>query len=148
MDSLTCLINKSITTGHVLKGLKKARVIPIYKTGDVSTPGNYRPISVLSVVSKILEKAVHFQLCGFLNENKILYPNQSGFRPLHSTATALMKIVNQWALNLDNNKLTGVAFIDLRKAFDTVDHDILLHKLTAIGCSDTSIQWFVSYLSN
>ena len=89
VDSFTCLINNSITTGHVPKGLTKARVIPIYKTGDMSTPGNYRPISVLSVVSKILEKAVHFQLCGFLNKNEILYPNQSGFRPLHSTATAL-----------------------------------------------------------
>ena len=59
-----------------------------------------------------------------------------------------MKLVNQWSLNIDNNKLTGVAFIDLRKAFDTVDHDIMLHKLKAIGCSDSSVQWFVSYLSN
>ena len=147
-DSLTCLINRSITTGYVPKGWKEARVIPIYKTGDMSTPNNYRPISVLPIVSKILEKAVHFQLFEFLDKNDILFPNQSGFRPLHSTATALMKLVNQWSSNIDNNKLTGVAFIDLRKAFDTVDHNILLNKLEAIGCSDTSIKWFRSYLSN
>ena len=114
----------------------------------MSTPSNYRPISILSVVSKILEKAVHFQLCDFLDKYEILCASQSGFRPLHSTATALMKLVNQWSLNFDNNELTGVAFIDLRKAFDTVDHDILLHKLKAIGCSDKSVRWFVSYLSN
>ena len=81
---------------------------------------NYRPISILPIVSKIVERAVHKQLSEFLDANNILHPNQSGFRPMHSTNTILMKLVSQWSLNIDNKLLTGVAFVDLRKAFDTV----------------------------
>ena len=78
---------------------------------------------------------MHKQLSEFLDANNILHPNQSGFRPMHSTNTILMKLVSQWSLNIDNKLLTGVAFVDLRKAFDTVDHEVLISKLTSIGCT-------------
>ena len=83
-----------------------------------------------------------------MDENQLLHHNQSGFRPKHSTATALAKLVNQWSLNIDNKEISGVAFIDLRKAFDTVDHELLLHKLACIGCSNRTIYWFKSYLGD
>ena len=106
------------------------------------------PISVLPVLSKILERAVHNQLFQFISNHNLLYPNQSGFRPLHSTTTALVKLVNLWSRNIDAGKLTGVAFIDLRKALDTVNHELLLTKLGTLGCSEMSLKWFQSYLDD
>ena len=114
----------------------------------MTNPSNYRPISILSVVSKIIERAVHRQLSEFIDENYILNSNQSGFRPKHSTTTALTKFVNDLSWNIENKQISGVAFIDLRKAFDTVDHNILLAKLTDIGCSRECVQWFKSYLTD
>ena len=147
-QSLTDIINKSLNTGVVPRAWKLARVVPIFKSGDTSCLNNYRPISILPIVSKIIEKAVHKQLTAFLDNSKILHPNQSGFRAMHSTSTVLTKLVNQWSLNVENKQLTGVAFIDLRKAFDTVDHELLLSKLRSIGCAEGSVKWFESYLSN
>ena len=147
-ESLTDIINKSLTSGCVPKGWKTARVIPIFKAGDMTNPSNYRPISILSVVSKIIERAVHRQLSEFIDENDILNSNQSGFRPKYSTTTALTKFVNDLSWNIENKQISGVAFIDLRKAFDTVDHNILLAKLTDIGCSRECVQWFKSYLTD
>ena len=82
---------------------------------------------------------MHKQLSEFWDINNILHPNQSGFRPMHSTNTVLMKLVSQWSLNIENKQLTGVAFVDLRKAFDTVDHELLISKLISIGCSEESV---------
>ena len=147
-QSLTDMINMSLIRGVVPCAWKRARVVPIFKSGDISSLSNYRPISILPIVSKIVERAVHKQLSEFLDANNILHPNQSGFRPMHSTNTILMKLVSQWSLNVDNKLLTGVAFVDLRKAFDTVDHEILISKLTSIGCTKESIKWFKSYLSD
>ena len=147
-ESLCDIINKSLLTGVVPREWKKARVVPIFKSGDISSLNNYRPISILPIVSKIIERAVHQQLSEFLDQNQLLHPNQSGFRPKHSTATALAKLVNQWSLNIDNKDISGVAFIDLRKAFDTVDHELLLHKLACIGCSNRTIYSFKSYLGD
>ena len=114
----------------------------------MSSLNNYRPISILPIVSKIKERAVHQQVSEFLDENQLLPSNQSGFRPKHSTATALAKLVNQWSLNIDNKEISGVAFIDLRKAFNTVKHELLLHKLACICCSNRTIYWFKSYLGD
>ena len=142
------IVNLSIVKGYVPYLWKSARVLPLHKSGDTSCLSNYRPISVLPIVSKILERAVHFQLSQFISDHNLLHPNQSGFRPLHSTTTALAKLVNLWSKNIDDGKLSGAAFIDLRKAFDTVNHELLLKKLSSLGCSNNSVKWFQSYLSD
>ena len=130
-----------------LGGMKSAKVIPLFKSGETSDVGNYRPISILPIVSKILERAVCDQLSQFINEHELMHPNQSGFRPRHSTTTILAKLVTQWSKNVEDGDLTGVAFIDLRKAFDTINHDILMVKLRSLGCTTSSLKWFASYLS-
>ena len=88
---------------------------------------------------------MHSKLFQFFSDKNRLHSNQSGFRPLHSTITALVKLVNCWSKNIDEGKLTGVAFIDLRKAFDTVNHELLLTKLAKLGCSNLTLKWFKSY---
>ena len=125
-QSLTDIINMSLIRGVVPRAWKRARVVPIFKSGDISSLNNYRPISILPIFSKIVERTVHKQLSAFLDIDNKLHPNQSGFRPMHSTSTVLMKLVSQWSLNIENKQLTGVAFVDLRKAFDTVDHELLI----------------------
>ena len=100
-----------------------AGVTPIFKKGSKSDINNYRPISVIPVASKVLEKLVYDQLYHYLNDNKLLSSCQSGFRSLHSTITALLEATNSWSVNIDNGFLNGVVFIDLKKAFDTIDHE-------------------------
>ena len=109
---------------------------------------NYRPISILPVTAKILEKLVFNQLDAYLNDNKIINTNQSGFRPGHSTLNALLKVTEDWLHSMDKGNLIGMVTIDLRKAFDTVDHSILLEKLRLNGLDDHACKWFKSYLSD
>ena len=108
---------------------KKAWVLPIYKSGNRYNCENYRPISILPIISKILERCVFNQLYNFLNENSLLSKHQFGFRPKSSTLTALIQMCDEFYQNLDNGKLNGVVFLDIRKAFDSVDHKILLCKM-------------------
>ena len=96
---------------------------------DIRLCENYRPISILSVISKILERSVFDQLYKFLNDNSLLSKYQSGFRPKNSTLTALLHMCDEWHQNLDCGKMIGVVFLDIRKAFDSIDHKILLHKM-------------------
>ena len=103
---------------------------------------------MLPTLSKILEKAVHNQLYYFLNENKIITSKQFGFRPKLSTNTALTQFTDNVLLNMDSGRLTGAIFLDLSKAFDTVDNDLLLRKLKSVGLSDDTVNWFESYLTN
>ena len=107
---------------------------------------NYRPVSLLSIPSKILEKAVNKDFQDYLIENRILTDKQFGFRPNHSCETVLLCMVDQWAQNVDQGYVNGVAFIDMRKAFDAVNHSILLMKLKCVGCTERSLKWFTSYL--
>ena len=102
---------------------------PIFKKGSKSDLNNYRPISVLPIVSKLFQKIIYQQLYDYLDKHKILNTYQSGFRSLHSTMTALLETTNNWSINIDNGLLNGVVYIDLKKAFDTIDHAILLRKL-------------------
>ena len=109
---------------------------------------NYRPISVLLVFSKIIERAVHLMVYEYLRRNKLLSVYQSGFGPLHSTATCLTDVTNNLLQNIDKGLLTGIAFLDFSKAFDTLDHEHLLWKLESFGFPSSSVQWFNAYLSN
>ena len=145
--SLKYIINMSLKTGIYPDKWKEAKVFPLHKGGDLSDTNNYRPISILPVLSKVIERAVHKHLYSFLSANNLINKLQSGFRPQHSTETALTDMVDDWLQNMNSGEMTGVAFIDLRKAFDTVNHEILLSKLYDLGSNDICIEWFRSYLS-
>ena len=146
--SLTAIFTKSIITGIYPTEWKMARVTPVFKKGEKSDLNNYRPISVIPVVSKVFEKIVYDQLYQYLNDNQLLSSCQSGFRSLHSTLTALLEATNSWSVSIDNGFLNGVVFIDLKKAFDTIDHEIILRKLSYFGADQATAKWFQSYLSN
>ena len=146
LNSLVYIMNLSLSTGVFPDLWKVAKIIPLHKGGDMSI-NNFRPIAILPVLSKIIERAVHKHLYDYLSEHRLINENQSGFRPFHSTETCLLDMVNQWTSSMNSGNMIGVAFIDLRKAFDTVSHKILLDKLNDLGASDTSIKWFRSYLS-
>ena len=147
-DSLLYIFNLVLDTGVFPDDLKLAKITPIYKEGDKTKCGNFRPISVIPAVAKILEKIIYDQLSSYINENDIICEQQSGFRPNHSTETALLNCTNQWLLNMDKGLINGVLFLDFKKAFDTVDHTILLRKLQQYGIKGTALKLFTSYLNN
>ena len=141
---LTFIVNLSISTNTVPIELKKARVRPLFKKSNRLLVSNYRPVSVLNVVSKILERAVYIQLEKYLNESNILFNHQSGFRKAYSTETCLINLTDTIRKELSNGNYVGMVLLDLQKAFDTVDHQILCKKLNFMGVRN--IEWFQSYL--
>ena len=148
VDPLVDIINLSFTTGCYIENLKIAKVIPIYKEkGSELLNCNYRPISLLSNINKIIEKLMHERLYNFLTKHNVIYELQFGFRKKHSTTHALMKLTEDIRHSLDSGNFSCGVFIDLQKAFDTVDHNILLAKLEHYGVRGTTNEWFKSYLS-
>jgi hypothetical protein len=147
---LRVIINQSLTTGIVPDNMKIAEVIPIYKgkDSDIHDFGNYRPISLLPAFSKVLEKAVHMQLYQYMNDNNLLNENQYGFRHYHSTEYAAIELVDRLHKALSQGNNPFAVFIDLSKAFDTLDHTILLKKLTHYGIRGTTHKWFQNYLGD
>ena len=145
---LTYLINSSFESGTFLKELKLAKVIPIFKSGDKQDISNYRPISILSLFSKVFKKTMYNHLNNFIDANKILYKYQFGFRKSHSTNHAIIPLVEKVNNAMDSGKISIGVFLDLRKAFDTVDHCILLDKLYKYGIRGTTWNWYKSYLEN
>ena len=144
---LTTLINQSLSKGVFPSNLKIAKIIPIFKKDDLHLFDNYRPISLLPAISKIYEKTVHIQLLNYFTTNKLLYTHQYGFRPDHSTELAALELTDQIFSLLDQGKHPFAIFIDLSKAFDTINHTILLHKLQHYGITGIELQWFSSYLT-
>ena len=142
------MINASISSGIFPDKLKLANVIPIHKGGCKEDPNNYRPISVLPTISKVFERHIANQLNDYFEETNIIDKHQSGFRKYHSCQTALIRLVDSWLSNIDAGHMIGSVFLDFKKAFDLVDHEILIHKLKLYHFSDESLQFFTSYLEN
>jgi len=143
---LASIINNSFSTGIFPKLLKQARVTPIHKAGSEIELNNYRPISILHIFSKIFEKVTHSQLANYLERNKILYDNQFGFRSKRSTNQAISRHLQFIYNEIDKNRIPISIFLDFKKAFDCVDHQILLSKLNYYGIRGLTNEWFRSYL--
>jgi hypothetical protein len=145
---LSHIFNLSLSNGVFPSQLKNCRVIPIFKAGDHTERDNYRPISLLSSFSKILEKIVAEKLIEHLLSNDLLYLHQYGFLPNRSSEQNLIQIVNYISEALNDNMYCIGIFLDLKKAFDVCSHEILLRKLQKMGIQGTAYNWFASYLSN
>ena len=144
---LTLSINQSLCTGIFPDQLKVAKVIPLYKKDDQHLFDNYRPISLLPAISKVFEKIAFIQVYDYLEKNNLLYSSQYGFRALHSTELAALEMTDIISKTMDSGKIPISIFLDLSKAFDTLDHTILLKKMQHYGFQGVALAWFKSYLS-
>ena len=147
LPALTHIINLSIAQSEFPSIWKLAKVIPLLKKGDPLTPKNYRPVALLPMFSKILERVVFNQLVQYLDSHGLLHPNHHGSRHDHSTATALIQMYDQWTEEVEKGNMVGVMMIDLSAAFDMVDHPLLLQKLQLFGLEDDALSWVRSYIS-
>ena len=145
---LATIFNQSICSWIFPSKLKCAKIIPIFKDEDDTLPENYRPISLLSIYNRIFEKLMYSRVTKFVKDCNILYDQQYGFRSKHSTQHAVLEMVNTILQNMDNGKFSCGVFIDLKKAFDTVNHEILLAKLENYGIRGVINSWFRSYLTD
>lgn len=145
---LSFIINLSLRTSSIPSDWKLAKVVPLHKKGDSSLESNYRPISVLSVCSKILERAVHHQLIDFLEREELFSNSQYGYRKHRSTEHATIFLTDNIRKSIDKGNLLGALFVDLSKAFDTLSHAILLGKLKSYGIKGIALNWFKDYLFN
>ena len=147
-EPLTHIINLSLRTAVVPGKMKIAKFVPLFKSGSKTSVENYRPISVLPALSKIFERTVYDQLSNYLEHNNLLTTSQFGFRKRYNTELAVTLFTDHIRQSMDQGKLTGAVFIDLQKAFDTVEHSILLSKLPFYGIKGTKLLWIKSYPSN
>jgi retron-type reverse transcriptase len=127
---------------------KISRVTPVYKSGVTTELGNYRPIAIISPFSKVLERLVYNQVFSFIEKQKIIFEYQFGFRKGHSTEHAILETIEYLKTAIDENKVTCAIFLDFSKAFDTIDHKILLDKMNSYGICRIAHEWFSSYISN
>ena len=149
ISKLICdIFNLSILLSKFPKQCKTAKIRPIYKKGSKLEAVNYRPISLLPLISKVFERCIHDQLQKYVTNFNIIYKFQSGFRSDFSTDTCLSYLHDKILKGLDKGEYTGMILIDLQKAFDTIDHKILIYKLKYIGLAKTSIDWIQSYLTS
>ena len=147
-ETLTYVYNLCISKNRIPKAFKVAKIIPIHKTGDCEDPTNYRPISILSTLSKPLEIHINKHILKHFNSLDLFHQNQSGFRVNHSCHTALTNLIDQWLVNINNDKITGVIAVDFMKAFDVVDRNLLLKKLQMYGITNNTLEFLSSFLSD
>ena len=145
--AITHIINLSIEQRCFPAGWKTSKVIPLFKKKDATLPQNYRPVSLLSITSKILERIVYNQLIDYLEKNGLLHPSHHGFRKHHNTTTALLEMYTNWVENHEDDKVTAVVLLDMSAAFDLVDKSILIDKLKLYGLDEGSASWIESYMS-
>jgi uncharacterized protein YlbG (UPF0298 family) len=148
LTPLTHVMNLSLLQGTFPDTMKIAKVIPLYKSGDHMSISNYRPVSILPLFSKILERLMYSRIISFMNRNSILYKYQFGFREGHSTNMALLVLAEQILSAIDNGEFVVGVFLDFKKAFDTVNHNIVLNKLYKYGIRGIAHSWIKDYLLN
>ena len=146
--ALSLLVNQSLCTGIFPSKFKIAKVLPLLKKPNNYTIENFRPISLLNCISKVIEKCVFNQVYDYFECNKLFYTSQYGYRKEHSTELACIELVDKIYQQLESQQTPVCIFLDLSKAFDTLNHEILLRKLKHYGLSETPIKWFTDYLSN
>ena len=144
---ITHVVNLSIKYRSFPHQWKLAKIIPLHKKNELIYPKNYRPVSLLPVFSKILERAIFCQVVQFMEDNELLHPFHHGFRQRHSTCTALLQMYDCWVEAFDSKDISAVLMLDMSAAFDLVDHQILVQKLEIYGFEKSSLDWFRSYLS-
>ena len=146
---ITKIINLSLSTAKVPRDWKYSRVTPVYKgKGNKDDMNNYRPISVIGHLAKVMEKVVQKQLLHYLLSNDLISIDQSAYRPMHNTQTALHRVIDSWIDNICDGLLTGICLLDIRKCFDTIDHMLLKEKLNYYGIKGVEIDWFSDYLKD
>ena len=148
LTPLTHILNLSISQGFFPDSMKIAKIVPLYKSGDPLLISNYRPVSVLPLFSKIFERIMYNRLMSFIKRHNILYKYQFGFREGHSTSMALTILIDHILSAIDKGEIVVGVFLDLKKAFDTVDHNILLSKIYKYGIRGTAHKWLGDYLNN
>ena len=148
VHTLSIIFNRSLCDGIFPEAMKLAEVVPLFKSGSRLLLNNYWPISLLPTISKILEKVVYSRIYSFLIKHNILFKSQYGFCKKHSCEHAVTELIGEICKGLDQGKHTIALFIDLSKAFDTIDHNILFHKLYRYGIRGTALNWFRSYLEH
>ena len=147
LPALTHIVNLSLSTLVFPGAWKVAKVIPLLKKGDPLDPSNYRPVALLPILSKIMERVVFKQVVGYVENNGLLHPSHHGSRARHSTCTAMIEMYDNWVNSIERDELAGVMMLDLSAAFDLVDHSLLLKKLELMGFDKRVVVWFWSYLS-
>ena len=148
MNPVSIIINKSLQEGHFPTRMKTAQVVPLYKCKERYLKNNYRPISLLLTISKLLEKVIYKRTYSFMENTNQIYEGQFGFRSKHSCENAVQNLLGDIVKNDSLNKTTVAVFFDLSKAFDTLSHPILFDKLEKYGICSNSLDWFKSYLTD
>ena len=146
--TVSMLFNSSLSEGIFPQCFKTDKIIPIFKSGDSNSTANYRPISMLPLLSKMFEKLMCATLDSYLKSNNILCTNQFGFRKNSNTSEAIIEFLDYVYSSLDKKQSTIAVYLDFSKAFDTVNHEILMSKLQHNGIRGVMLSWFKSYLSN
>ena len=146
VPALTHIINLSISTQEFPSYWKKSKIIPLHKKDDLLNPKNYRPVAIVPIFSKVLERVIFNQLLEYLTTNHLIHPNHHAYRSSHSTTTALIQMYDVWLQSLEAKQLAGVCFLDMSAAFDIVDHSLLVKKLKLYGCEENCTNWIQSYL--
>jgi Reverse transcriptase (RNA-dependent DNA polymerase) len=147
-DVLTYIFNQSLTSGIASADWPVANIFDLHRKGAKELPENYRPISLTSICSKILEHIVDSSISQFLSDNRIISPRQHGFRPGHSCETQLILSIDDWSKALDSDIRTDMAIFDFTKAFESVPHQRLIVKLQSYGIRDNTLAWISSFLMN
>ena len=142
------IVTLSIIQKRFPKSWKYSKVIPLHKKEDVLERKNYRPVAILSPLSKVLEKIMYEEIYSYFTRNKLFHPNLHGYRKNRSTQTALLQMYNKWVQAASDGQLSGAVLLDLSAAFDLVDPELLLQKLSAYGFDDDILSWVESYLTN